>query len=214
MESEGAYSFNIAIVGPHDNLNSKFLNLIAEGHGRVDGVEFHQSKIDRVAALIYWQPHQDSVSPILVSHSIKNANGAIVLMVEKNEEIFNKYVDLIKENAGDIPVKEIIFKKNMNNDEIREFSFNAIKELSTQLIIEAEQKSVKEKIKPVSKPSEIRENAGRPQFYIDKFGIVSTIKAPDSIPLYQDERFIKTKKKIGKKPVKSKKKPQKSVKKY
>ncbi|MFX1452203.1 MAG: hypothetical protein ACFFCM_15305 [Promethearchaeota archaeon] len=70
MEIEGTYSFNIAVVGPNDELNSKFLNIIAETHGRVDGVEFHQSKISRVAALVYWQPHEDSMSPILVSHSL------------------------------------------------------------------------------------------------------------------------------------------------
>ncbi len=192
MEIEGTYSFNIAVVGPNDELNSKFLNVIAETHGRVDGVEFHQSKISRVAALVYWQPHEDSMSPILVSHSLKTANGAIIVMIKKSKKNIKKYRKLIKENAGKIPVKEVIFKPDMNLDEIGELAFGSIKDLAAQLIIEAEQKSRKETVERLTRPREVEEIAGKPRFYIDDYGMVTSFKMSGSIPLFQDEVYAKT----------------------
>jgi len=189
MEPEGAYSFNIAVVGPNDELNSKFLNLIAESHAHVDGVEFHQTKIDKIAALIYWQPHEDSMSPILVSHSLKNANGAIIILPQSDKRILKKYLDLIEEHSGDIPVKKVIFRKNMKIEEIGELAFNSMKDLAAQLIVEAEQQSKKLMEKPIYEKHKISTKAGEPEFYVDQFGLVTTIKTKDSLPLYQDEKF-------------------------
>ncbi|MHA1300935.1 MAG: hypothetical protein ACTSO9_16065 [Candidatus Helarchaeota archaeon] len=197
MEPEGAYSFNIAVVGPNDELNSKFLNLIAETHGHVDGVEFHQSKIDKIAALIYWQPHEDSMSPILVSHSLKNANGAIIILPKQDKRMLEKYLDLIQEHSGDIPVKKIIFKKDMTIEEIGNLAFNSMKDLAAQLIVEAEQQSKKLMETQSYTKKEVRTRAGEPEFYVDQFGIITKVKTKGALPLYQDERFsILSKKKI------------------
>ena len=69
------YVFNVAVIGPDDKLNEKFVHLTEVRTANVDGVFFHTSKVENIATINFWQPHFNAESKKLIDLTYQTANG-------------------------------------------------------------------------------------------------------------------------------------------
>jgi len=198
------YIFNVAVIGPDDKLNEDFINLTAKKHANVDGVHFYSGKVENIANINFWQPHEDAFSTELVNMAFKTANAVIIVLPKKDNKLFEAYKSKIQESNNDILLTTFIMKSDEDIAErARELLEvkELLKKLTFNMIMKAEalkqrnfEREIFEKIKFKGD-----EKAGDPIYYVDSTGIITTIKTKGSIPLYGNKPVTDSKKKKEKK---------------
>ncbi|MHA1798523.1 MAG: hypothetical protein ACTSVY_08755 [Candidatus Helarchaeota archaeon] len=188
------YIFNVVVIGPNDKLNEKFIQLNDVKTANVDGVFFHTGRVENIANINFWQPHYNAESKKLVDLTFQTANAVIIVMPKKNKKIEEKFRRKILKSHKDILVTTFIMKKNADlAAEAREL----FKKLTFNMMMRAEALKQKKTLQEIQDDSQAisDERAGEPIYYVDKTGIITTIKTKGSIPLYGDKKDLKEKRK-------------------
>lgn len=194
------YRFNIAILGPDDEINQKFVELVALKHGNVDGVHFHVGEVENLAILNYWQPHFDAESKKLVDLSYKTANAIILVLAKKNEKLEEEYRKIIYDYDKDLPVATFIMKSGPKAQTVAK---ELVRNLAVGLKLRAEALKLNQKKEEIEKKKRIEQRAGDPIYYVDDAtGLVTTTRSKGATPLFfyakEDEPESKDKKKSQK----------------
>ena len=188
------YVFNIAVIGPNDKLNEKFVYLSEVKTANVDGVFFHTSKVENIATINFWQPHFNAFSKKLIDLTYQTANAVVIVLPKKNKKIEDKYKDKVLKSQKNVLMTTFIMKKNTDleaeaRELMRKLTFNMVMKAEA-LKQKRDQKKILESVQESSK-----ERAGEPIYYVDSTGIVTTIKTKGSIPLYGEKNIGEKKKK-------------------
>ena len=189
------YIFNVAVIGPNDKINEKFVHLTEVKTANVDGVFFHTSKVENIATINFWQPHLKAESKKLIDLTYQTANAVIIVLSKKNKKVEDKYRNKVLKSKKEILITTFIMKKS---GDLAAEAKEVLKKLTFNMIVKAEALKQKKHQNKILAPIQevIEERAGEPIYYVDSTGIVTTIKTKGSIPLYHKESPHDKKKKI------------------